>query len=315
VDVPRIALGQGPTPVRRLRSIGEDVWMKNDGVYGGVYGGNKARKLEYVLADVIARKKTTILTIGGTGTNHGLATTLYAAQHGIRTVLLLVDQPETEAVRAQLLRLARAGAVIHRTHGTARTIAALPWYMARHGWPYFLMVGASNAVGTVGYVRAGIELGEQVARGELPEPAEVVVAMGSGGTAAGLMVGLAAAGLRTKVRAVAVTEQFPFRTAALAQRLARQAARLVGAPPGRLAELVVETGFVGDGYGHVTAEAEAAKARLGEAEGLVLESVYTGKAMAALLALRARGAFGGKPVLYWHTYNAIALPAALAVAA
>jgi D-cysteine desulfhydrase len=316
-----------PTPARRLEALErlhdgavgpavEQIWLKDDGVFGGAWGGNKARKLEWILPDVQRRRRRTIVTVGALATNHGLATALYAHEHGLRTALALVDQPLDDHVRAQFARIERSGARVYRTHGTLKTIASLPLIYAAHtDWrrlrpPYFLTVGGSSPLGAVGYVEAALELAGQVERAELPEPGQIVVALGSGGTAAGLVLGLALAGLRTRVVAVQVNDRTPLsprRVARLAERarrlLERRGARL---PPIRMsqADVRVETRWLGGGYGHRTAEAERALAVARE-EGLKLEPVYTAKAMAALLALRERGEFEPGPVLYWHTYNAL----------
>jgi D-cysteine desulfhydrase len=294
--------------------VGE-IWLKDDGVFGGAWGGNKARKLEWVLPDVRRKRRGAIFTVGALATNHGLATALYAREQGLRTVLALVDQPRDDHVRRQLARIERSGARIYRTRSTTRTVALLPLiYAANTDWrrlrpPYFLTVGGSSAVGALGYVEAALELAGQVERGELPAPSHVVVALGSGGTAAGLVLGLALAGLDTRVVAVQVNDRTPLsarRVARLAERarrlLERRGARLPGVSISP-ADVQVETRWLGPGYGHRTPEAERAL-ELARAEGLELEPVYTGKAMAALLALRASGELGGGPILYWHTHNA-----------
>jgi D-cysteine desulfhydrase len=322
-SLPHIGLGTRPTPVRRLDVLeglvagSGEVWLKNDGVFGGAWGGNKARKLEWVLPDVRRKGRTAIFTVGALATNHGLATALYARRHGLRTVLALVDQPLDEHVQRQAARIERSGARIYRTHGTIRTIAALPLiYAANTDWrrlrpPYFLTVGGSSPLGAVGYVDAALELAAQVDRGELPAPAHVVVALGSGGTAAGLVLGFALAGLDTRVVAVQVNDRTPLnagRVARLAERtrrlLERRGARL-GPVSVSAADVQVETRWLGSGYGHRTVEAKRAKELTARAEGLKLESVYTAKAMAALLALRERGELGERPTLYWHTHNAL----------
>ncbi len=316
--LPRVRLGTVATPVRRLLaledSLGPDapaLWLKDDGGYAALYGGNKPRKLEFVLADVLARGRRTILTIGGTGTHHGLATALHARAHGLRTVLLLADQPDTPHARQQLARLRESGALLRFTGGWLRTALAVPWNLLRHA-AYFLWIGGSSPLGTVGFVEAGLELGEQVARGELPEPAYVVCALSSGGTAAGLLVGLRLAGLRSRLVAIAVAEMRPI-GARMVARLARRTAKLLkrrGAdlPPAALRyvaeDLEVERGFIGARYGALLPAAEDAIAACAAREALGLESVYTGKAMAALLARAAAGGFGAGPVLYWHTYDA-----------
>jgi D-cysteine desulfhydrase len=322
-SLPHVALGSRPTPVRRLERLegmsgrGE-IWAKDDGVFGGAWGGNKARKLEWILPDVRRKRRRSILTVGALATNHGLATALYAREQGLRTILALVDQPLDDHVMRQRSRIERSGALVYRTHGTLRTIAALPYIYAAHtDWrrlrpPYFLTIGGSSPLGSLGYVEAALELAGQVERGELPEPAHVVVALGSGGTAAGLVLGLKLAGLGTRVVAIQVNDRTPLDPARVA-RLAGRARRLLerrGArlEPGSIAaeDLQVEKRWLGAGYGHRTAEAERAIG-LAREEGLALEPVYTGKAMAALLALRERGELGDGPVLYWHTHNALAV--------
>jgi D-cysteine desulfhydrase len=325
-SLPWVCLGARPTPVRTLAALNEQgegcpVWLKDDGRFGTAWGGNKARKLEWVLADVLAKRRRTILTVGALATNHGLATALYARQYGLRTAIALVDQPRDEHVERQLERLHGSGARLHLTHGKYRTVAALPWLLARNADPrrlrppYFLTVGGSSPVGCLGYVDAALELGDQVARGELPEPTHVVVALGSGGTAAGLVLGLQLAGLGTRVVAVLVNDKTrlePRIVAHLARRTAgllrRRGAELPAHSSGPGA-VTVETRWLGAGYGHRTPEAEHARRFVGEREGLALEPVYTGKAMAALLGLRDEGAFGDGPVLYWHTHNALTMPA------
>src|ERR671922_1808612 len=117
VGLERLRLGHGPTPVRELARLGNQrgrapVWIKDDGAYAPV-GGNKARKLEWLLADARRRGKRTVLTGGALGTNHGLATALFARELGIRTVLVLVPQPRDDHVESQLERMRAAGAEIH----------------------------------------------------------------------------------------------------------------------------------------------------------------------------------------------------------
>jgi D-cysteine desulfhydrase len=313
----RVELGRGPTPVRPLTNLQEGdapIWMKDDGVYGR-HGGNKTRKLEWILADVIRRGRRTIITAGALGTNHGLAVALYGRELGIRTALILVDQPVDDHIRRQLELLRASGARLYFTHTMPRSIAALPFLIARntdlrHGKPpYFLTVGGSTPIGCIGYVEAGLELGRQVAAGEVPEPSHVVVALGSGGTAAGLLAGMRLAGLRSHLIGIQVNNRTPLS----AKRVARLASRTVrllrrgGVEVGDLdleaGDLTVERRFLGGGYGHATHEGAAATALLREREGVELEPVYTAKAFAGLLGLNRERAFGQGPVLYWHTYR------------
>ncbi|HWH44733.1 MAG TPA: pyridoxal-phosphate dependent enzyme [Thermoleophilaceae bacterium] len=308
--LPHLPLGAGPTPVRELSALGAEVpvWMKDDSGFGDLWGGNKPRKLEWVLADARRRGRRAILTVGALGTNHGIATARFARSHGMHCVLMLVDQPLDEHVERQLELIRGTGARVYVTHTSLRTALALPWAMARNTRglrpPYLLGPGGSSPVGTVGFIEAALELGEQVREGALPEPAHVVVALGSGGTAAGLTAGLRLAGLRTRVWPVLVNDKLPLGERGLL-RLASRAQRLLagrGADASwELAPLTLESRFMGDGYGHRTGEGEEAMRLAAEREALELEPVYTAKALAATLALAREGAFGDGPVLYWHT--------------
>jgi D-cysteine desulfhydrase len=284
-------LGDGPTPVRELE---KGLWMKDESGYGTLWGGNKVRKLEFILPDAKRRGKRTILTFGALATNHGLATALYAREQGLRCAIALVDQPVDDHVRAQLERLRNSGATLHFTHTKARTVAAAPWLLVRHRLPYVLPAGGSSPVGALGWVDGALEIAEQVRAGDVPEPSHVVCAVGTGGTAAGLLVGLGLAGLDTRVLGVVVNDKLRLDHPTL-MKLASRTARLAGAPDPDPERLVVTNEFLGAGYGHPTPESEAALRRTGD---LSLDPVYTAKAMAAALALEAPG-----PLLYLHTHG------------
>lgn len=310
-SLPHLELGQTPTPVRRLNGLDAgpvEVWLKDESGFGdGGWGGNKVRKLEWLLPDVKRRNRRTILTFGGIGTNWGLATALYAGEQRIDTVLALIDQPEDEHVRAQLARLEASGATIHRTRTRNRTIALAPWLIARHtsGFrtPYVLPSGGSSPLGALGYVETAFEIGAQVRAGELPEPDWIVVPTGSGGTAAGLALGLALAGLRTRVLGVIVTEHLRLDETAIS-RLARKSAALLRKRGAEFEDptlnLEMTADWLGETYGAPTPESEQATVEARPA-GLELDPVYTSKAMAALLATSRLGELGSGPVLFINT--------------
>ncbi len=315
LELPRVELGGGPTPVRELSSLGAaggraPVWIKDDGAYSDL-GGNKARKLEWLLGEARRRRSRSVVTGGALGTNHGLSTARAARRLGMRPILVLVPQPIDEHVRAQHEKLRGSGAELHHVGGVRRGVALGALLVAREAAagrrPYAIPPGGSVPRGCVGYVEAACELAEQVRRGEVPEPSHVVVALGSGGTAAGLLAGLELAGLRTRLVCVLVNDLIKLdahRVARLAGRTARLLRRhgvAAGAPPP--AEVTVETAWLGRGYGHRTADGTAALELLADREGVELEPVYTAKAVAGLLALNREGRFGDGPVLYWHTYR------------
>ncbi|MEV6224796.1 pyridoxal-phosphate dependent enzyme [Nocardia fluminea] len=313
--LPYIGLSSGPTPVRRLDALpagGAPVWLKDDCAFGdGGWGGNKVRKLEWILPDAHRRGSRTIVTVGGLGTNWGLAVALYAREHGLGTALALVDQPVDEHVRAQLSRLENSGATLYFTHSKTRTILTAPLLLARHTsaghLPYLLPPGGSSPVGVLGYVEAALELAGQVHRGELPEPTHLVTAVGSGGTIAGLQLGLRMAGLTTRAVGVVVNDTLRLDPATIT-RLACRAAKLLRERGADLSDLEpragnidIVTDWLGSGYGHPTPEGERARTLSADREHLHLEPVYTAKAMAALLAMNEQGAFGDGPVLYLNT--------------
>jgi D-cysteine desulfhydrase len=185
----------------------------------------------------------------------------------------------------------------------------LPWLLARNARggrsPYLLPAGGSSPVGALGYVEAALEIAAQVEDGTLPEPAHVVVPVGTGGTAAGLALGFQLAGLRTRVVGVVVNDQLRLDAPVFA-RLARRSARLLERRGANLPPLDLGPGIldltrdqIGAGYGHRTEAAARAAALAGE-ERLALDPVYTAKAMAGLLALRTEGRLGD-PMLFVHT--------------
>ncbi|MEV0033427.1 pyridoxal-phosphate dependent enzyme [Nocardia sp. NPDC050793] len=313
--LPHLPLGAAPTPLRRLPRFPDanaEIWIKDEGAFGdGGWGGNKVRKLEWLLPDALRRGRRTILTVGGLGTNWGLATALYAREHGLATALALVDQPVDEHVREQLARIRNSGATVHFTHTVARTVLSMPWLLARHstGWtpPYLLPAGGSSPVGLLGYVEVGLELAAQVAAGIMPEPSHIVTAIGSGGTAAGLALGLTLAGVRTRVVGVVVNDKLRLdergllRAAGRTERLLR--ARGAQLPDMKLTpdRLLLVRDQLGPGYGHATESGRAAGAVAREYAGLDLEPVYTAKAMAAVLDLDQLRRFGAGPIVFLHT--------------
>ena len=320
--LPRLDLCRRPSPVRRLSALEQHLgraglWLKNDGLLGSIYGGNKVRKLEFVLADVQRRRASTILTFGGTGSHHCLATAIYGLELGIRVAAVLLEQPETDEVRINLRLLEAAGARTVRAGSLPAAAARAAWLALRCSElrlpprpPYLLWVGASTPLGCVGYVNAALELAGQVREGLLPEPRAVLLPLGSKGTAAGLLLGLRLAGLKTSVIAVQVSDM-PAVGARGVARLANATARLLrrrGAPIDPLSfradDLTVISSPETRRYGHPTRQGEEAKALLRRLEGLTLDSTYTAKTVAALI----ERADLPRPLLYWHTLNARPLP-------
>lgn len=308
-DLPHVALGVRPTLVRPLPSWGPDVWLKDESLFGdGGWGGNKVRKLEWIIPEAHRRGSRTLFTVGGIGTHWGLAAALYGAEHGIRTVLGLVEQPVDDHVIDQLDRLGASGAVVHRYPSVRRLRLAAPGLLLRHRdglrLPYYLPAGGSSPVGTLGYVDAGLELAAQVRAGVLPEPALVVTAVGSAGTAAGLVLGLRLAGLSSRVVGVVVNDAFRLDDVVIA-RLANRTVDLLR-DRGAEIDVQVDAGdldvtrrYLGETYGATTPESQRAL-EAARSDGLELEPVYTAKAFAAVRDLAP--ATDG-PVLVLNTHG------------
>jgi D-cysteine desulfhydrase len=300
--VTRLSLGSYPTPVERLdglSSASSSLWVKHDDRTGALYGGNKVRKLELLLGAARDEGKRRVLTVGAAGSHQVVATALYGEQQGLEVEAILVSQPRSSHAELNLRTAVAHG--LRVTPVPARVL--LPAYIAarKNAETYYVPLGASNPLGSLGFVDAARELAAQITRGEMPEPDVIVVALGSGGTAAGLAVGLEEVGLRTRVVAVAVSHPGPV-LGVMARRLARGTAALAGVTRAdrAAARIEVERGFIGRGYGHPSRDGGAATSDAKEA-GIVLDPTYTAKAFACALA-RVRAGTDGT-VLYWHTLS------------
>ncbi len=310
--IPWLALGSFPTPVQTLAVERSDVHIKRDDLSALPYGGNKVRKLEFLLAAAQARGARRLITVGAAGSHHALATTIYGRQLGFEVTLVLFPQPLTEHVRDMLLLDVAHGAELRFTRRMETVPAALfaAALRYRREGAVIIPAGGSDATGTLGYVSAALELAAQIRMGMLPQPATVVVAAGTLGTAAGLALGFALAHTPVKISAVRITSRIVTNERVL-MRLIRGAddiLRRAGLPGDRaerafrLVELRHEQ--IGRGYGIGTPEAAAAAHTLAQT-GIHLDTTYTAKAAAALLA-HIKDAPG--PVLFWHTLSATEPP-------
>jgi D-cysteine desulfhydrase len=315
--VPRHPFVTGPTPVEPLRLEGLErhpLWAKRDDRCCPLVGGNKPRKLEFVLGAALARGAGRLVTTGGLGTHHGLATTILGRQVGLPTTLVLVHQPVTAAVRHTLLLQAAYGARLvygGNVPGAAvqglRVLGAAALGGER---PFLVATGGSSTRGQLGFVSAAFELAAQVRAGACPEPAQIFLPVGTGGTLAGLVVGLALAGLASRVVGVLVTDILPPSPRSLA-RTASSVARWLrrldpGLPEVRVGpgDFELVRGQLGPGYGAATPACRDA-VRRAAACGLELEETYTGKCLAEILDRGRRGALDGGPTLFWNTHNGV----------
>ncbi len=309
-----VPLGDFPTPVHQLTNLGHsNLWIKRDDLSSPLYGGNKVRKLEFVLGDVKARGKKEVVTIGGIGTNHGLATAIYCHRLGLDVTLIVFDQPVTRFVRQNLLLFHKYKARL--VYAKSLVGAGAKFYITerlKRPNAYFLYAGGSSPVGALGFVNAAFELKQQIESGQMPEPRYIICPLGSNGTMAGLALGVLLAGIPAEVIGVGVTRSrlgpLHMATARSVRSLMQSTYRLLksgspAVPDVTLGSQRVFHDYFGGEYGLPTAEGMEALRLFGEREGIKLEPTYTAKTCACLLDFIKEPARAGDAVLYWHTYN------------
>lgn len=316
--LPRVALAHLPTPVEPLPNLtrvlgGPALYIKRDDLTGLATGGNKTRKLEYLMAQALSEGADTVLTAGSTQSNHARQTAAAAARCGLACHLVLYAPggvaPAT--INGNLLLDHLLGATIHWTEERAPYAAGLARVEAEvraaGGVPYTVPYGGSNAYGVVAYAAAFLELADQMA-GEPPFDA-VVFATSSGATQAGLALGAQLVGLERTTAIYGISVDQP--QAALAPRISalmRDGAALVSLDSLDLPPVLVDDRYRGGGYGVLGEPEREAIHLLARHEGILVDPVYTGRALAGLIDRIRRGEFrSDMRVLFWHTGGAAAL--------
>lgn len=322
-SLPKLHLADLPTPLEERTLQAERgreriIRIKCDDVSAALYGGNKVRKLEYLLRRARDRGAMRVATFGGVGSNHALATTLYAAANGLRCVCFLSHQRKTPQAGPTLERHRQYGTELVYFGGSRRDrIAILRQHLSRRD-TWVIPLGGSCWLGAVGFVNAGLELAAQLEAGRLEPPDRLYVANGTMATAAGLALGLAAARLETEVHAVRVTEEMFVNPPGMRRLLDKTATLMrsldntVPVDLAARARLVIRNEFFGTGYAHSSSDVDSAVREARRLFGLTLETTYTGKAMAALLHDAGNAALAAQSLLFWNTYNSRPLPAACA---
>ncbi|MFQ6006139.1 MAG: 1-aminocyclopropane-1-carboxylate deaminase/D-cysteine desulfhydrase [Woeseia sp.] len=314
----RESLGNLPTPAGDLAvdhpSGRRPVSVKYDNLTGELYGGNKVRKLEYLLHRAREKHRERIATFGTAGSNHALATALYCRQLGLDCTCFLSHQSKTPMAPATLNMHIRNGTELVKFGGSyANRVATLRQGLwGRNAW--VIAGGGSSWLGAVGFVNAGLEFAEQVSTGVVSLPDRVYVATGTMGTAAGLAIGLALAGLETEVQAVRVSEPNIMNERALHRLIGKTALmlrRIDDTVPEDLenrTNIVVRHDFFAGGYTKTDAVTDAAVEFAQDQLDIRLETTYTGKAMAALLRDLDDPELADKKFLFWNTYSSSELP-------
>ena len=302
-DFDRISIGVFPTPVQKLdnvsRLLGTQVYVKRDDLTGLGLGGNKVRKLEYLLADAKAQGAEVVFTTGGAQSNHAMLTAAAASKLGMTPILILKKRGVTARQGNQLLEhLMGVDVRFMDTDDYADIYAEMDRVGRALGRPYYkIPCGGSNALGTLGYVDCAREIRDQGLHFD-----HLICAEGSGGTMAGLALGAKLYLPGTRVTGMMVDSD-PFEE--ITVRLMREAAALLDADVQVSAEDFDLRDLCGPGYAIPSQEGNAAVAMMAENEGLFLDPVYTGKAFAGLIAMAREGAF--KPtdrVLFLHSGGA-----------
>jgi D-cysteine desulfhydrase len=309
-------LAHVPTPVERCTAIAgylgrDDVWMKRDDLASPVWGGNKVRRYEFVLAEAARRGAKRLVTAGGVASTQVTATALLGRALGFDVRAVLFEQPITAFGKRAVLTDAEAGAELVWGGGylttTLRTIGAL-WRDRRDG-NFLILPGASDPISNLGYIDAILELRDQVAAKELPRPDAIVLPTGSSGTLAALALGAAWLGWDSEVvgvriapaitcnrvtigAVVAATDRFLHRHEP--QRWARQSKR---------AKWSLHHSAIGDGYGYATPESVAAIEEVRRLTGQPGEVTYSAKALVGLRAICAEPRWKGKTILLWNTLS------------
>ena len=315
-----IKLALLPTPFEQLPRLsqalardgkGPSIWMKRDDCTGFAGGGNKVRKLEYLVAEALQQGADTLVTMGAIQSNHARQTAAAAARNGLACVLLLTDSVanRSESYRSNgnwlLDRIFGAEIRLLPAGGDATVIAdeAVAGLRAQGKRPYFIPVGGSNALGSLAYRDALLELAGQ-AKATDRRINHIVVPTGSGGTHAGLLAGVENAGLGCRVRGVSVSRPSE-QAGTIVSGLVNDIYALEGRQRDKQAALEIDDSQVGPGYGQPTPAMIEAVELVARTEGILLDPVYTGKAMAGLVALVRSGAIGpDETVVFWHTGGA-----------
>ncbi|MBI2568316.1 MAG: pyridoxal-phosphate dependent enzyme [Candidatus Schekmanbacteria bacterium] len=329
--LPFVPLADGlPTPIEAMSGVAHawqvpGLFVKRDDLTSSLYGGNKVRKLEWILGRALAEGRGAVLTTGAWGSHHALSTALFARQIGLRATLVLIPQAPTAHVRDNYLADLGAGARILR----CPQLAAIPIYQsmamlrarrAGEGWPLVIPMGGSDATGVLGYVEAAFEIAAQIQAGAMPIPDYVYVAAGTCGSLAGLALGFQLASAEVPelarvtacgVRVVPAVVTNLRTTRALvtgAVNLLRRAGADLSPATTRAARLKMLGDQLGRGYGQPTPQAEGAQRDAQAHDGLTTELTYTAKALAGVRAFATASAAARAGVhLYVHTLNAASI--------
>jgi 1-aminocyclopropane-1-carboxylate deaminase/D-cysteine desulfhydrase-like pyridoxal-dependent ACC family enzyme len=305
--LPRFPLFDGPSPLHRLSRLSAalggsaDVWIKREDLLPLAFGGNKLRNLEFLIGAALAEQADVVVTSGRRWSNHCRLTAAAGARAGLAVHLVLTGPPVTppgpnERLDRQLGAIVHVSATDARADREALVEDVVSSLRNADHRPYLIPVGGSGAVGAAGQVLAGLELGAQ-ARSLGISPDAVILPSATGGTQAGVLVGLRLGGLATRVAGIAVASP-PAELVPVIERLLEGLEPLTGLRM-EPAEIDLDGAFLGPAYGVPTQAAAEAAELLAQTEGILVDPIYTAKALAGLVAGVRSGRLTGM-VVFWH---------------
>jgi len=312
--LPRTSLGFFPTPLHALPNLsarlgGPALWVKRDDQTGLATGGNKTRKLEFLVADALAQHADTLITVGAPQSNHARQTAAAAAKSGLKSALVLRGTPPADRTGNILLDDLVGAEVFWAGTRNLDVVASevAEELKARGQRPYLIPLGGSNPIGATGYVAAMLEFIEQSRALDVKFDA-IVFATSSGGTHSGLVLGAKLSGYTGRVLGISVDHPADHLVPLLVDLATATAQHLDEPLTFNAADFEVNDHYLGGGYA-VLGEPEREAIRLcAQTEGLLVDPVYTGRAMAGLIDLIRQGEFAaGQNVLFWHTGGTAAL--------
>jgi D-cysteine desulfhydrase len=320
-NLPYVRLCEFPTPIKKLNIMGEKIgldhlYVKRDDLTGKICGGNKVRKLEFILGDALRKGARETITFGFAGSNHALATAVHANHLGLKSISMLLPQHNANYVRQNLLMSHYCNVELHQHRNKlllslATMVQLLKHRLKKGKIPYFIPPGGSSPLGIIGFVNAAFELKNQIEQKEIPEPDLIYIGLGSAGTVVGLMLGLKILKMKSRVIPVRVIDKKFIDKTTVIKRYSETNSFLHSMDPSfpqlelSADDFEIRDEYLGSGYAQFTKEGIEAINLMEETEGIKLDGTYTGKTAAALIddAHKQKQNMKDKVVLFWNTLN------------
>ena len=312
--ISNINLGTFPTPVQKLSNLSKffncQMYIKRDDISGNELGGNKIRKLEYLFGDIIKSGKSDILSYGACYSNFIAIFTYYAHKLGYNVHNILFPQPDTNYKDENQFLINSFSKSITNIISPILLPFSIAKFKIFHPNSYLSPMGGTNTITSLGYVNAGLELAEQIKNGEIPEPDYIFLPFGTGGTIAGLIVGLQIANLHPKVFGIRVVDKIISNRIVLMKLIYSIKRFLLKINPETIfnkLEYYIINDYYGKGYAIPTLESEYARRLFIEKENVLLDTTYSGKACSAMINMIENNSDKNKCFLFWNTFNSLKL--------